>query len=596
MKKLITAIIFTAAALMAAAVPQALADDISVTVDGRFLEFDEPPRIINDRVMVPMRKIFAELGADIRWDDETKTATAVKDAQYVQFTQDSTYMLYGVCKDGLNSGELEYAASNILDSAPVIENDTMFIPVRAVSEAFYYSVEWHPDWNRVEIMTPPYGDGWIYYASWTDGGHMYRIDTNGRTRQLLSYNDCFLDWRFRYLNGYIYYSIREPENEGRLYRIRTDGMGEERLTDEPVEVLNDYDDESSSVYYIEGAPEYPYSYSYTGVLKAIDGKTGKITTLVEDNITDARLYRDYVYFRYSDAESIADYFSYYRVDAAGNIEQIIRDIPVSYFRIDYENEKLMVSSENGKIYSANLDGSNLEEIERPVSSYSKAYEYGLDHLIYEGEDFVIGENWNDEEAIYGINADKTERFKIAAPEGTSIGLVTYHEGKVYYSLYGGEYNSEKLYVASLDELRGMERISVGEDMVDGKYVIDTNDRRYTPSEIDGIYVINDDGTDNHKIVDKYALEYIHDDVMILYDRSSVYSYDWDSVGLYMADLDGGNLREFSEAEFYEYYNAYEEQKPENDIVDINEYVKYGIVVYNDGRVEPYYHPSRGKYN
>ena len=278
MKKLITTVILAVSALGCLSV-QALADDISVTVDGKFVEFSESPRIINDRVMVPMRKIFSELGADIEWDGETNTATAVKDAQYAQFTEGSEYMPFGVCKNGLNSDEFEYASSDLLDSAPVIEGDTMFIPVRAVSEAFYYNVEWHPDWNRVEIMTPPTGDGWIYYASWTDGGHMYRIDTNGRNRQLLSYNDCYLPWGFQYKNGYIYYSVRGNYG-GRLYRIRTDGMKEERLTDETVRVPTVYNANSSGdkLYFIEGVTAAD-DIDAMGMLKAVDGTTGEIAAI-----------------------------------------------------------------------------------------------------------------------------------------------------------------------------------------------------------------------------------------------------------------------------------------------------------------------------
>lgn len=307
-KKLIMAIIF-AAALMATA-PQALAGDISVTVDGRHVQFDEPPRIINDRVMVPMRKIFSELGADIEWDRETNTATAVKDAQYAQFTADSGYMLYGVCRNGLNNDEFEYAGCNELDSAPVIEDDTMFIPVRAVSEAFYYTVEWHPDWNVVEIMTPPLGDGWIYYSSWTDGGHMYRIDTNGRNRQLLSYNDCYLSWGFQYLNGYIYYSIR-GNDEGCLYRIRTDGMKEERLTDEPVRVPTAYNANQSDnmLYFVEGVSSAD-NINATGILKAVDGKTDEIVTISDKSVSMAD-YTDLLPgYEVSDSDNVVDIHEY----------------------------------------------------------------------------------------------------------------------------------------------------------------------------------------------------------------------------------------------------------------------------------------------
>ena len=587
MKKIAAAIILTAAAVMAAAAPQALAEDISVTINGRNIEFYAPPRIINDRVMVPMRKIFSELGAKIAWDERTKTATAVKDAQYVQFSEGSTYMLYGVCKNGLDSGAFEYAASDILDSEPVIEDGTMFVPLRAVSEAFYYNVDWEPNWNIV-ITTPSDPKGWIYYSSWTDGGHMYKIDTNGKNRTLLSKNDCFLDGGFRYINGYIYYSVRDQEREGCLYRIRTDGTGEECISDEPVYMLgDDFYGSSDLVYYIEGEPEYPYVYTPTGPLKVIDGKTGEIATLVEDDITDAELYDGYVYFRYGDAEDFERYFSCYRADKEGNIEQIVSGIPVSYFYINDTEEKLMISSETGKRYTANLDGSGLKEI-KYESHYGSASDYGLDWLIYAGKDFVIGEK-RSEDAIYGINADKTERFKLQAPAGASFSNAEYYGGRVYYSLRGGDYESQKMYVSDLEELMGIGSVSISSDMIDGQYVINTGDYRYIAAGIDGTYVMNDDGTHIRKIIGGYDFS-LYDDEMILHKMGGYWGADYKT---YKYDLTTGVIRKYT-PDYYEGYEGYDDDA-NYDVVDINEYAKYGIIVYNSGRVEPYYQPSAWKY-
>ena len=387
-KKLITAIILAAASVICAAAPQVLADDISVTVDGRYIEFDEPPRIINDRVMVPMRKIFTELGADIEWDDETKTATAVKDAQYAQFCEGSSYMLYGVCRDGLNSDNFEYASSDALDSAPIIEDDIMFIPVRAVSEAFYFSVEWHPDWNRVEIMTPPYGDGWIYYSSWTDGGHMYRIDTNGRNRQLLSYNDCYLPWGFQYMNGYIYYSVR-GDDEGKLYRIRTDGMKEECLTDAPVYVVDNYDYEPfdyGRLYFVDDTTS-DYRSDAAGILKAVDRKTGEIVTVIDEEIASPVLYNGYLYFIYNDETDEEKYQTCCRMDMEGNIEKISGDIPVWYFSPGVAQDRIEFWGE-GSYYNANLDGSDLVEGELDHNTGDYETDPGYDESIVDIHEYV----------------------------------------------------------------------------------------------------------------------------------------------------------------------------------------------------------------
>ena len=51
-------------------------NNITVTFDGQAVTFDTPPQLVNGSVMVPMRKIFETIGAEVNWDSETKTVTA----------------------------------------------------------------------------------------------------------------------------------------------------------------------------------------------------------------------------------------------------------------------------------------------------------------------------------------------------------------------------------------------------------------------------------------------------------------------------------------------------------------------------------------
>ena len=52
--------------------------EISVYVNGKRLELDVPPQIIDGRTMVPMRAIFEELGASVYWNAEKKSIYAIK--------------------------------------------------------------------------------------------------------------------------------------------------------------------------------------------------------------------------------------------------------------------------------------------------------------------------------------------------------------------------------------------------------------------------------------------------------------------------------------------------------------------------------------
>ncbi|MCH5213387.1 MAG: hypothetical protein J1G06_10270 [Oscillospiraceae bacterium] len=119
--------------------PAALADDIiKVYVDGEQLSFDVDPIIENERTLVPMRAIFEALGAEVTWDQDTRTASAVKGKDTVDITIDSN-ILY---KNG-TAVELDVAAK-------IIDERTL-VPVRAISESFNADVQWEDETRSVII-------------------------------------------------------------------------------------------------------------------------------------------------------------------------------------------------------------------------------------------------------------------------------------------------------------------------------------------------------------------------------------------------------------------------------------------------------------
>lgn len=108
-------------------------EDVTVIVDGSEIETDSVPLLINDRTMVPLRSIFEALGAEITWDDATRTVTANKDGVTISLTIDSPVMYKN------EAGAQEDIA---LDSPAIIVNERTMVPARAVSEALGASVEW----------------------------------------------------------------------------------------------------------------------------------------------------------------------------------------------------------------------------------------------------------------------------------------------------------------------------------------------------------------------------------------------------------------------------------------------------------------------
>ena len=63
--------------------------DIYVEVNKEVLGFDTPPILEDDRVLVPMRFLFQKMGAEVEWQEATQTATATLNDEEVSFSIDN---------------------------------------------------------------------------------------------------------------------------------------------------------------------------------------------------------------------------------------------------------------------------------------------------------------------------------------------------------------------------------------------------------------------------------------------------------------------------------------------------------------------------
>lgn len=126
--------------------------EYSVVLNGQKLEFDQPPVMVNDRILVPMRTIFEALGATVEWDNENKVVTAIKGIRVIELKID--YPNMGYYKDITSENDEDRDVCEIsLDVAPILYNGYTLVPVRAVSEAFNTSVDWDADSQTVIIKT-----------------------------------------------------------------------------------------------------------------------------------------------------------------------------------------------------------------------------------------------------------------------------------------------------------------------------------------------------------------------------------------------------------------------------------------------------------
>lgn len=137
MKKIISLLLAIMLILGVSCVASAQSD-IQVILDGRIIEFDQPPVIISDRTMVPMRAIYEALGAEVNWDAESRTASGTKTGITVSFTIDEALV-------DINYNEKE------IDAPATIVSDRTLVPVRALAEGFGLKVEWDAA-NRIVFL------------------------------------------------------------------------------------------------------------------------------------------------------------------------------------------------------------------------------------------------------------------------------------------------------------------------------------------------------------------------------------------------------------------------------------------------------------
>ena len=90
---------------------------------------DAVPTVINGRTLVPVRFITESIGADVVWDEASRSATVTSEGKTIVFTLDKA--------DYTADGEIKQ-----LDQPPMTINDRMMLPLRALSEEIGRKVFW----------------------------------------------------------------------------------------------------------------------------------------------------------------------------------------------------------------------------------------------------------------------------------------------------------------------------------------------------------------------------------------------------------------------------------------------------------------------
>jgi len=121
-------------------------DGICVELNGEQITVDVKPQMIDNTIMVPIRKILSALGTRIEWDNITNTIIGQKNY---------TKVIMQINKKEMIVDHTEFAQNNYkvitLDVPPQIVGSQTLVPLRAVAEGFDAKVSWDYKTQTVSI-------------------------------------------------------------------------------------------------------------------------------------------------------------------------------------------------------------------------------------------------------------------------------------------------------------------------------------------------------------------------------------------------------------------------------------------------------------
>ncbi len=122
----------------------AAVEDVNLSIDGEIVTSEVPPRITDDRILVPVRFVSENLGWTVDWLQETRQVLIVRpsDGFSVILTIDE--------QKALIDGE-----EHMMDVAPIInpEYDRAMVPIRFVAEALGSEVDWEHETRTALIAS-----------------------------------------------------------------------------------------------------------------------------------------------------------------------------------------------------------------------------------------------------------------------------------------------------------------------------------------------------------------------------------------------------------------------------------------------------------
>lgn len=132
---------YNQAGIMAAAKSISIDPEVSVRINGKLYRFEQPPVLVNELTLAPVRAVFETLGATVEWNEATQTVTGRKGSTVVKMTIGNRTVTR-------NGSPVQ------LDAAPRLINGYTMVPARFAGEAFGAKIGWEEKTATILIDTP----------------------------------------------------------------------------------------------------------------------------------------------------------------------------------------------------------------------------------------------------------------------------------------------------------------------------------------------------------------------------------------------------------------------------------------------------------
>ncbi len=152
MHKRLSAVVFIVFSLLCFASAAYAESDITVLLNGREIELDSEPLVVDNVTMIPVRSYAEALDYNIKWVQNTQSVKLTKGRISVILKDNDNMMRIS----DLYAEDDDETEQVLLPVAPMIVDGVFYAPVRNVAEAFGLEIGWDDDTDSVLLSKNGY--------------------------------------------------------------------------------------------------------------------------------------------------------------------------------------------------------------------------------------------------------------------------------------------------------------------------------------------------------------------------------------------------------------------------------------------------------